>query len=66
MSIFDLFVVIVKFIFLSVFNHVWEITFLVIYKATDKLDSDLINTQVLLQVNTVKESLSLYRAFWFI
>jgi len=44
MSICDLFVVIVMYIFVS-FYHVWEITFFGIYKATDKLDSNLINTK---------------------
>ena len=49
MSICDLFVVIVMYNFIF-FYHVWEITFF----DTDKLDGNLINTQVLLQVNTVE------------
>jgi hypothetical protein len=41
-------------VYFYLFYHVWEITFFGIYKATDKLDGNLINTQVLLQVNTVE------------
>ena len=58
MSIGDLFVVIVMYIFIS-FYHAWQITFLGIYKATDKLEGNLINTQLLLRVKTVKWIVSL-------
>ena len=66
MSIYDLFVLIVKCISLSFLTMHGKLRFWGINKATDKLDSHVINTQVLLQVNTVEVSSSLYRAFVYI
>jgi hypothetical protein len=63
MSICDLFDVIVVYIFIF-FYHVWEIVFFGMYKATDKLDGKVINTQVLLQVNTVEKIVPLRTLFY--